>query len=101
MDEGKPQKLFVDGLSFFKPREGAPEFVKGNISIEPNRLVAFLKANKEHINTAGYFSIDLKKSREGKLYCELNTWKSKPKADPIDEFLGVEDDIKASEIPFN
>ena len=90
MDEDKPQKLFVDGMSFFKPREGAPDFVKGSISIDAPRLGVFLKANKQHMSTSGYFNIDLKKSAAGKLYLELNTYKKK--SEPKPEIGPIESD---------
>lgn len=69
--ENKKEKIFVDGLGFKKPRENAPDFVKGNISINVKRLQEFLVkhgAGKEWLNC------DLKKSQGGKLYIELNVW---------------------------
>lgn len=68
-------KVFPDGMNWFKPREGAPDFVKGAVSIEPNRFYAWMKANKHHMNAKGYFILDLKKGRDGKLYFQLNTYK--------------------------
>jgi hypothetical protein len=64
--------IFIDGLRFEKPNEGAPEFVKGKISIHAERLTKFIA---EHKNGNGYINIDLKKSKEGKLYLQLNTYK--------------------------
>lgn len=70
MPESK-EKVFADGFRFEKPREGSPEFVKGRISVKVPEAVVFLQ---KHQNNGGWVNIDLKKSREGKLYLELNTW---------------------------
>ncbi len=64
-------KIFADGIRFEKPREGAPEFVKGKLSFKVEEAVAFLKGN---VNDKGWVNLDLKKSKEGKLYLELNTY---------------------------
>ena len=77
--------IFIDGLKFEKPKEGAPEFIKGKLSIHAERLTKFIA---EHKNENGYLNIDLKKSKEGNLYLTLNTYKR-----------NVEKDIKDS-IPF-
>ncbi len=80
-----PEKevVFVDGLRWWKPREGAPDFVKGNISIDPVKLTAFLREKKEFMNDKGYFSVDVKKSRNNEIYLQLNTYKKKPQTDDV------------------
>ena len=85
-------KIFIDGLFFEKPKEGTPDFVKGKLSIQVKRLQDFMVAQKEHITEAGYLNIDLLKSKEGKLYLALNTYK-KPEAEKAPE-------IAESDIPF-
>lgn len=70
--------IFADGFFFDRPREGAPEFVKGRMSIKVEEAIPFLKAN---VNEKGYINLDLKLSREGKLYLQLDTWKPAPKED--------------------
>lgn len=66
------EKIFADGFKFEKPRDGAPEFVKGRLSIKVPEAIAFLEM---HQSNAGWVNIDLKKSAGGKLYLELDTWK--------------------------
>lgn len=73
--------VFVDGLEFERPREGAPEFIKGRISIHADRLTAFIAAHK---NENGYLNVDLKKSKKGELYLQLNTYKSVKQEVPKD-----------------
>ena len=69
--ENKKEKIFVDGLGFKKPRENAPDFVKGNISINVKRLQEFLV---KHGTGKEWLNADLKKSKSGVLYVELNVW---------------------------
>lgn len=79
------ETTFADGFFFDKPREGAPDFVKGRVSIKVAEAIPFLEANK---NEKGYVNIDLLKSKEGgKLYFKLNTYKKEEKAEtaPVEE----------------
>tara|TARA_R100000935_G_C2839573_1_gene170200 strand:+ start:3819 stop:4088 length:270 start_codon:yes stop_codon:yes gene_type:complete len=69
------EKIFADGFSF-KRREGAPEFVIGRQSIKVDEAVAFLKANVKN----GWVNLDIKQSKKGTYYCELDTWEAKPQA---------------------
>jgi len=78
--------VFIDGLKFEKPKEGAPEFIKGKLSIHAERLTAFIATHK---NENGYLNIDLCKSKEGNLYLKLNTYKK-----------SGNDKIKPDDIPF-
>lgn len=78
--------IFADGFFFDRPRDGAPEFVKGRMSIKVAEAVPFLQAN---VNEAGYVNLDLKLSREGKLYLQLNTYKPAAKDDVVPEPVPV------------
>lgn len=69
------ETIFVDGMSFFQPGVKAPDFVKGNISIQPQKLIQFFKDHKDKLSDKGYFSIDLKESKAGTWYFSLNTYK--------------------------
>lgn len=64
-------KIFVDGLRFDRPNEKAPEWVKGKLSIFADKLIPFIE---KYRNERGYLNLDLKESKEGKLYLELNTF---------------------------
>ncbi len=65
------EKTFAKGIYFGKPHPNAPDFVKGKIDIKVDDLLIFLK---EHENDKGYVNLDLKESKGGKLYLELNTF---------------------------
>lgn len=85
------EKIFAEGIYFNLPRENAPEFVRGSISFKVDKAMEFLKTNE---NNAGYVNIDLKVSKEGKAYAELNTWTpEKPNS------LKEPEDLKR-EVPF-
>jgi hypothetical protein len=74
------------GFWFDKPREGAPEFVKGRISIQAEKALETITKFK---NEKGYVNLDLLKSKEGKLYLSVNDWKPEQK-----------DEIKAEDVPW-
>ena len=75
----KQEKVFASGLFFDRPRENSPEWIKGRMSIKVPEAIIFLQ---KYQNNAGYVNLDLKASKEGKLYLELNTFvpKSSPSA---------------------
>lgn len=64
------EQRFVNGLIIKRPRENAPEFIKANISIKREELIAWLQ-NEE----GEWVNLDLKESREGKLYASVNDFK--------------------------
>jgi len=75
MDNNKPEPTFADGMIFKRPNEGAPDFVKGALSIKVDEAIAFLQKH----NSGGWVNLDLKNSQGGKLYLQLNDWKPTPK----------------------
>jgi len=76
MAEDKQETILADGLYFTRPREGAPDFVKGALAVH-DRFVEFMK---EHRNESGYVNLDLLESKDGKsLYFKLNTWEPEKK----------------------
>ena len=77
---------FLDGMIVKSPHENAPDFVLGKISFKVDEVIQSLKDNSKN----GWVNMDLKKSREGKLYASIDTWESdsqstnqesKPKSD--------------------
>jgi len=61
---------FVDGLMVKAPRYGAPDFVKGSISIKRVDLGNWLRAKDDE-----WINIDIKESKGGKWYAAVNDWK--------------------------
>jgi len=70
------EKIFADGF-LFKRNDNAPEFVVGKQSIKVDEAIAFLKANVKN----GWVNLDVKRSKGGNYYMELDTWEAKPKTD--------------------
>ena len=62
---------FVDGLRVYAPRDGAPDFVICNLVINVQELTAWLAGQ------SGDVRVDVKRSRNGKLYASVNDWKPK------------------------
>ncbi len=91
--EPKKEKIFAEGMFFSRPREGAPDFVKGAISIKCKEFYEFMK---KHVNPAGYVNLDLKVSKGNKLYLELNSWTKEAKEEKKVE----EDEDPLGGIPF-
>lgn len=65
------EKVFTDGLIYKLPRDGAPDFVKGSLSVKVDEFKAFLD---QHVSN-GWVNIDLLIGKSGKPYGALNTWK--------------------------
>src|SRR3954454_11704061 len=66
------EKIFAQGMMFKPPHANAPAFVLGGLSIKVDEFIAFLQA---HNTNSGWINIDIKESKGGKWYCELNTYK--------------------------
>ncbi len=74
-------KIFCDGMIFKRPKNDAPDFVKGSVSIKVDDFKKFLDTHVKN----GWVNLDLKLSKGGKLYLELNSWEKKEKvADDMD-----------------
>ena len=90
MTEEKKEKVFPNGMIFKQPNQGAPEYVKGKLSIKVDDFKEFLDKYVEN----GWVNIDLKESREGKFYSELDTWKPKQQSQQVND----EDEINIDDI---
>jgi len=85
------EKIFAEGFSF-KRNEKAPDFVIGRLSIKIDEATAFMKANDKK----GWVNLNVKQSKGGAYYLELDTFEpkqgstpptqsAKPKATPVKE----------------
>lgn len=81
-------KEFVNGLIVKAPHEKAPEFVKCTISIKRKDLGNWLRGKTEE-----WINLDVKVSRDGKWYAEVNNWKKEVKEVKEDVKPDFEDDI--------
>ena len=87
------ETIFADGF-IFKRKENAPEFVVGSQSIKVEEAIAFLQANQKN----GWVNLDIKQSKGGKYYCQLDTWQPKSKGEKKDVMEVVSE--KSDELPF-
>lgn len=92
--------IFADGFTFDR-REGAPDFVVGRLSIKVNAGKIFLDTYK---NDRGFVNLNIKQSKKGGYYIELDTWKPnqkdgkwQPKPEEVEY---PEEDINDDDIPF-
>lgn len=100
------EKQFTKGF-FFKRNAKAPEYIIGQLSVKVEDAITYLQENKSE---TGYVNIDIKLSKGGVYYCELNTWK--PTKDQATEEQSNQaklnnepmqypnEDIKPEDIPF-
>ena len=91
---------FIDGLFVKNPRENAPDFVKGSLSILVDKFIPYLKSKA---NAKGYVNIDLLVSKDGNLYAKLNDWKQsgdQAKPEPIEHEMAEDVEINIENLPF-
>lgn len=58
------------GLFYKDPHEKAPDFVLGDLSVKTEDFISFLQEQGEE-----WVNFQVKRSKAGKPYVELNTWK--------------------------
>jgi len=87
------ETIFADGF-IFKRKENAPDFVVGSQSIKVEEAIAFLQANQKN----GWVNLDIKQSKGGKYYCQLDTWQPKPKGEKKDVMEVISN--TSEEMPF-
>lgn len=71
-------KNYVDGVRLWERKDNQPDFVLGSLCITPEDLIAWMSENKD--STSDYkgkrqVKFQLKKSKQGKIFLELDTWK--------------------------
>mgnify|MGYP003334953982 FL=1 len=76
-------KVFAKGFSF-KRNDNAPDFVIGKLSLKADEAIQFIKDNSSN----GWVNLDVKKSKDGKYYIELDNFKLKQaKQEKLEEGL--------------
>jgi hypothetical protein len=66
-------KIFPEGFITKPPRDTAPEWVLGTVSIKVEEAVEFLNTHAKN----GWVNLDLLRSAKGAPYLQLNTWEPK------------------------
>jgi len=94
-------KQFIPGLYVKPPHEKAPDYVKCKISLKRAEVAAYLASQSE-----GWINLDVKVSKDGKWYAEINTWKPQGKDEDVKkpeqkpQANHVTDDFVEDDIPF-
>ena len=75
----RPEPTFAKGIIVFPPHDTAPEFVKAKVVISLNPFTEFCEQNehllKENEKYGPQIVLELKESKEGVLYFEVDTYK--------------------------
>lgn len=82
------EKIFVDGM-IAKRHPNSPDFVKCNLSLKMKDLIAFAKQHHKD----GWLNVQVKESKGGKIYAELDTWEPTKQADPTASAPDYDEDI--------
>lgn len=91
-------KIFADGLLVKLPRDGAPEFVLGSLSVKGDEFKKFID---EHVKVSGWLNIDLLIGKSGKPYAALNTYEvEKPESLKEDTIEYPAEEDNSSDVPF-
>ena len=93
------KKVFSEGIYFNAPHERAPEFVIGKLSIARERFIGWLE--QQTASEKGYVNLQIKKSRDGKIYIELDSWQPGERAEPRREPAGPVVEDFNDDIPFD
>ena len=73
----QPDKKFAKGI-YFNRTQNAPNFVVGSLGINVDEAFAWIQQQQR--SATGFVNIDIKQSKGGKFYLELNEYKSKQSA---------------------
>lgn len=63
-------KKFIDGLLVKPPRDGAPEYVVGKLSLKREELITWLQ--QQH---GEWINADIKVAQSGNWYAQVDDWK--------------------------
>lgn len=92
--------IFVEGLNVFTPNENAPDFVKASMVLNKEKLITWLQNNKQYLSDGKYgeeLRLQIKESKQGKLYASVDTYKPKTNATVEDKLIALETE---SDLPF-
>ncbi len=81
---------FPQGLSVKPPRPGAPDFIKGSLSIKRLEFIDWLQKQE-----GDWINLDLKVSKSDKWYAQINEWKKPVDDGSVKEAPGLIDEMPA------
>ena len=83
------EKNFVDGMRI---KDAQPDFVLCKVGVKIEDFMLYAKANEKK----GWLNFDIKRSKGGKLYAELDTWEPNNSGDNSASFGNA----GGSDVPF-
>ena len=87
-------KEFPNGLIFKAPRDGAPDYVIGSLSIRKAEFLAWLNGRD-----GDWVNLNLKRGQSGKWYAEVDNWKPKGEGKPLPK-VAPAGEVQDDDIPF-
>lgn len=93
-------KEYIDGLIVKKQNANTPDFIKFKLSIKRLAMIDWLMQKEEE-----WINADIKESKDGKFYVEVDNWKSNKEThqevekEEVEEYP-TEDEINPDDIPF-
>lgn len=92
-------KIFVNGLISKEVEATAPDFILGKLSVKVQDLMMWLEVEGRKHATDDWLNLTIKKSKLGKRYIEVDTWKPTAKTEVKEEtIINIQDE--GDEIPF-
>ena len=76
-------KTFVNGLISKKVSDKAPEWILGALSINVESLTNWLNTTGKQVQSNGWINLNIKKSKDGKRYIEVDTYNPKQVAQVV------------------
>lgn len=78
--------IYPKGITFFPPRQNAPEWVKGTIIVTPNDLYKWIKENEALLVESEKYGkqITFQATDKG---LKVDTYKPKPKEETVEEWF--------------
>lgn len=67
-------RIFVNGLISKKVSDKAPEWILGALSINVESLTNWLNTTGKQVQSNGWINLNIKKSKDGKRYIEVDTY---------------------------
>lgn len=91
--------IFPNWIVWKDAHEKAPDFIKGSIHINADKLIEWLQSNPQHISERGWIVLDLKEPKKGgNYYFSVNTWKptAKPQRNTFEDYEPTPAELKTS-----
>jgi len=82
MENEKQAPIFSEGLTFRLPSEKAPDFILLQMAVKSHKFFQWCQANQDE---KGWVNLTVKRSKNGTVYADLDTWKPTPKPTVDDE----------------